>query len=131
MTDRDREVRFRALDVAVFAERELTATAVAYLADGSEERRRVVERHIGGWGGMRAATGIIRSALVERSALATEVDSLVADVKDLMDLRHLLAHGSSDLWEANEPKVRDGQAGREVVVRTKTGKDEVRWVDFA
>lgn len=52
-------------------------------------------------------------------------------VKSLLDLRHLMAHGTTESWQRNSPEVREGRLGRELRTRSKTGELENRWIDFA
>lgn len=130
MERRDREIRFRVLDAAVAIEHEFISIAVFYLGGGSEIKQEVVERRIGDWGGMKAATGVIKTALaLHRKADAT-TDTWFGQVGALMDLRHRLAHGTTESWRANPPEVRNGRIGREVRTRTRSGQQTLQWIDF-
>ncbi len=134
LDDRDRQdtwLRFRILDAAVFVEHELLAVAASYLGGDDPTKRELVERLIGTWGGLKAPTGIIRTALELHEQLDTEAEDMFRRVTSLLDLRHLMAHGTTESWQRNSPEVREGRLGRELRTRSKTGALENRWIDFA
>jgi hypothetical protein len=126
----DREIRFLVLDTAVTVEHELMSVAVFYLGGGSEQKQELVERLIGDWGGMKAATKIVRTALVLHGRADSKTTGWFHQVRALMDLRHRLAHGTTKSWQANPPEVRDGRLGREVRTRTRSGQLVLQWIDF-
>lgn len=76
----DRELRFQVLDAAANVEHEFIAVAVFYLGASSAERQEVVEGLIGDWGGMRAATAIIKAALEVRQAKDSETERWLQQV---------------------------------------------------
>lgn len=130
MERRDREIRFRVLDTAVAIEHEFIGVAVFYLGGGSQLKQEVVERLIGDWGGMKAATSVIKTALTVHGRADATTDAWFGQVRALMDLRHRLAHGTTESWRANPPEVRDGRIGREVRTRTRSGQQVLQWIDF-
>lgn len=130
MERQDREIRFRVLDTAVAIEHEFISIAVFYLGGGSQVKQEVVERLIGDWGGMKAATGIIKTALTLHGRAEATIETWFGEVRALMDLRHRLAHGTTESWRANPPEIRDGRIGREVRTRTRSGQQMLQWIDF-
>ncbi len=126
----DRELRFQVLDAAANVEHEFIAVAVFYLGASSAERQEVVEGLIGAWGGMRAATAIIKAALEVHQAKDPETERWLQQVQELRELRNLLAHGTTASWQANPPEMRGGRLGREVRTRTRKGSVELHWIDF-
>jgi hypothetical protein len=127
----DNLLRFRVLDAAVFVEHELLAVASSYLGGSDATKRELVERLIGTWGGIKAPTGIVRTALELHGHLDAEVDEMFRRVASLFELRNLIAHGTSESWMRNSPEVREGRLGRELRTRSKKGVLENKWIDFA
>lgn len=123
----DREPRFHVLDSAVAVEHEFLSVAAFYLGGASEPKQELVDRLIGEWGGIKAATGIIRNALTLHGRANAQTESSFGQVKSLMDLRHLLAHGTTESWQANPlrletPGLADNSAReRGLVISTSIG----------
>lgn len=130
MERRDLELRFRVLDTAVAIEHEFISVAAFYLGGSSEIKQEVAERLIGDWGGMKAATAVIKTALTLHDRSDAASATWFGQVRALMDLRHQLAHGTTKSWRANPPEVRDGRIGREVRTRTRSGQQMLQWIDF-
>ncbi len=126
----DRELRLRVLDSAVFVEHEFLSVAALYLGAGNEGRQEVVDRLIGSWGGMRAATEIMKTTLQLHQMESADTEMWFRQVQALMQLRHRLAHGTTESWQANPPQLQEGRLGREIRWRTRTGAYEIHWIDF-
>jgi hypothetical protein len=58
---------------------------------------------------MKAATGVIKTALALHRKHDATMDTWFGQVRALMDLRHRLAHGTTESWRANPPEVRNGR----------------------
>lgn len=127
----DRELRFRVLEAAVFVEHEFLAIAASYLGGNSEKKQELVESLIVGWGGMRAATGILRRALTLHGLASSTTEGWFTQVDALVKLRNQLAHGTTESWQANPPQqLPDGRIGRELRTRTRSGEVTKLWIDF-
>jgi hypothetical protein len=119
------------LEGAVFVEHEFMAVAAAYLGGNSEERHEIVECLIADWGGMRAATKILKKALKLHGCADSQTDAWFSHVAVLMELRHQLAHATMESWQANPPRqLTDGRIGRELRTRRRSGEHTTLWIDF-
>lgn len=133
LDERDRQdawLRFQVLDAAVFIDHELLAVAADYLGGTDGRKHELVERLIGTWGGTRIAIDIIRTALELHGRLDVDTEAMFARVTSLLDLRHLMAHGTAESWQRNSPEVREGRLGRELRTRSRKGALQTTWIDF-
>ncbi len=128
--DIDRELRLSILEAAVEAEWEIIAVAVFYLGGSSMQKQTLVEKLIGGWGGMRAAMGTVKLALELHERQTAQTDQWVMDLDALLDLRHLIAHSRTVTWMVNDPEEIDGSLGRKVLNRSRKGAQKWKRIEF-
>lgn len=125
LNNRDSQVRLRVLDASARVEADLIAVAVFYLGRSSAVIQEAVDTCISGWGGVRVALDLLRTAL----PLHGVTDGVVEDVQAieaLRALRNLIAHSqATTIHWANEPDIDAGREGRQLLNRSRRG--EVTW----
>ncbi len=129
--ERDRSTRLQILEAAALVEGELIAVAVFYLGGSSAEKQSVVDRLIFSWGGREAAEKIIRTALAAHGELTSDDQRNFQHIKELVELRNLVAHGRTETWEANDPDEQDGELGRLIHHRSAKGTEGWRRLNFS
>jgi hypothetical protein len=115
----DRETRLLVLDTAAGLEMEIYAIVALYLGGGDVNRRDLVERHVATWGPISRLLDLLKDALRTHGQTSDG-----AAINALFDTRHLIAHGRVETWHANDPELRDGDLGRQIYKRSRTGNTD-------
>ncbi len=129
LQERDAAVRLSVLDAFAYVESELIAVGILYLGGESLARWEAVQQCIGHRGGFKLTLDLMRVAL-PLHGVGDGVPEKLADIKALQDLRNLIAHGRVSIWQANDPYVEDGRAGRQILDRTGKGLQSWKRIDF-
>ncbi len=120
LQERDADVRLSVLDAFAHVESELIAVGVLYLGGESLAMWEAVQQCIGHRGGLDLTLDLMRVAL-PLHGVGDGVPEKLADIAALRELRNLIAHGRVSIWQANDPYVEDGRAGRQILDRAKKG----------
>lgn len=129
LQQRDADIRLSVLEAFAKVESELIAVGVFYLGGASMARQEAVEQCIGRWGGFKLTLDLMRVAL-PLHGVGDDVPEKLADIQALRELRNLIAHGRVTTWQANDPDVEDGRAGRQILNRTGKGVQSWKRIDF-